>query len=205
MADFVIDDGGGLFSAMAYAQLHPNTINYLQNQLNNTFTNLSANAMQMFNHVGSVFKSFNYDDFIRTSRAAVRAIGNMWQHEGIAPLNNIGALQHASLEMQRWLMAEPMVRQMYHEQRCDGYHKTYVDNSPGVIGFMHYDYRRATNHLFMPVGETMQANSYMETLREGDRELHVTEQADISIAWGAMRKALFDNKDDPTSPDNARL
>ena len=205
MAEFVVDEGGGLFGAMAYARLHPNTINYLTNQASQTFTNLSNNAMHMFNTVSNVFKAFNYDEFIRTSRAAVRAIGNMWQHEGIMPIDTIGGLQHASLEMQRWLMAETTVRALYNDQRCDGYHETYIDRDPGCIGVNHYDYRRATNHLFMPVNETMVASSYMETLREGDRELHVTEQADIAIAWHHMRNTILNNQDDPTSRTNARL
>lgn len=205
MADFVIDESGGLFGAMAYARLHPNTINYLSNQVNQAFTNISANAMNMFNQASNYFRGFNYDEFMRTSRAAVRAIGNMWQHEDIMPIDTIGGLQHASLEMQRWLMAEPTVRAVYHDQRCDGYHETYIDMQPNAIGISHYDYRRATNHLFMPRGDTLVASSYMETIREGDRELHVTEQADIQIAWHHMRTAILNNQDDPTSRTNARL
>lgn len=205
MADFVIDETGGLFGAMAYARLHPNTINYLSNQVNQAFTNISANAMNMFNQASNYFRGFNYDEFMRTSRAAVRAIGNMWQHEGIMPISDIGGLQHASLEMQRWLMAEPTVRAVYHDQRCDGYHETYIDMQPNAIGINHYDYRRATNHLFMQRGDQMVASSYMETIRDGDRELHVTEQADIQIAWHYMRAAILNNQDDPTSRTNARL
>lgn len=205
MATFVVDESGGLFGAMAYARLHPNTINYLQQQTSQTMGNLTANAMNMFNNVSNVFKSFDYDSFIRTSRAAVRAIGNMWQHEGIMPIDTIGGLQQASLEMQRWLMAEPTLRAAFIDQRCDGYHETYIDKDPGVMGVNHYDYRRATNHVFMPVGNTMVASSYMEPIRDGDRELHVTEQADISIAWHYMREAMLANKDDPSSRTNSRL
>lgn len=205
MAEFIVDNTGGLFNSMAYARLHPNTINYLTQQANHVWQNIGFNAMQIFNSASNVFKGFNYDDFIRTSRAAVRAIGNMWQHEGIMPIDTIGGLQHASIEMQRWLMAEPTVRAAFHGQRCDGYHQTYVDRDAGMIGQSHYDYRRATNHLYMPVNNQMVASSYMEVLREGDRELHVTEQADISIAWRAMAKFMTENKEDPTSRTNGML
>ena len=114
--------------------------------------------------------------------------------------------------MQRYLMAEPTTRQMYIDQRCDGYSDTYVDVDPGTIGPAHYDYRRATDGLLMD-SPTPDANgdygwtavTYMEELLPDDVELTLSEQVDIQYSWQWLKAIMAEGEQDPVSRYNADL
>ncbi len=208
MVAFVYDDGA-VFDTMANCQLHPNSINYLQNQVNhfhNAMQTWSSQAQHFFQNASSlIYKHFDYNDMIRKTRAAARKLSNLFNYEGIIPITDIGAMQHASYTMMRWIMANPVVRETWLDGRCEGYGDMYSNVNGNTNYAANYDYRRATNGVFIPQQQTMVANTYMEAMREGDRELHVTEQADIAIAWRTAEHFMSLGGDDPTSRSNSRL
>ena len=124
----VLIGGGDVFDSLLYHGVDQGTVQFL-NTHNQGFNNLlNSAASSFFSYVSPVFERFNHSDAIRLAHAAMRKVSTAWQSDGIALLSQIGHFQHASLEMQRWIMAEPTTRALYHAQGCDGYSDTYVDN-----------------------------------------------------------------------------
>jgi hypothetical protein len=101
--------------------------------------------------------------------------------------------------MQRWIMAEPTVRELYHDQRCDGFSDTYVDMEPGKVGEEHYDWRRVMSGVVRYDDDTVVAKFYMDDLREGDRELDSWEKISIVGSWEVLKIAVSQMNEDPTS------
>ena len=112
--------------------------------------------------------------------------------------------------MQRWIMANPDVRKLYHEQRIDGYSDTYEDIHENSIGESHYDYRRVMNGIVVDNDDEeadygWSSVTYFEDLAEEDRELRIDEQYDILSSWHYLQRYLAVGKEDPTSLFNGDI
>jgi hypothetical protein len=204
----MVINGDDAFDAAVYGEMHPGTIDFLRREsmVFDSFTGLSDKAREFQQAVNEQVQRFNSSSFMRTARAVVRKVSNIWRSDEILPMCNIGEFQQAKPLMQRYIMAEPTIREMYNEQRCDGYSETYKDAEPGKVGYAHYDYRRATNAVYFKhdKDKPMESITYYETMRGNDRELHFEELQDIHQTWRNLKPMCF-GKEDPTSPYNESL
>ncbi len=210
----IIHGGTAMFDAMLYGAPKQSTIDFLNRQFENASQHLSEATRQFYQGAYDAFQQIQNNDYAsRMLRAAGRAINNMWMTEEVQPLLDIGRLQHAPVTMQRWVMAEPGLRKLYHQQRVEGYSDSYVDMDPGQVGRDHYDYRQATSGMifldnnYNEDGECgWYATTFAGGLREGDEGLSFADQVDIQDTWKAIRKLREANsEDDPTSRFNARI
>lgn len=205
MAQITYDDIGQ-FTSSVFAQPQPETYSFLQNLWYDTTQALSNASQEFMGKLHDTYDQFLSDNAIRQARAAARNVTAMWQTEAIRPLYDIDSMQQAPYCMQRYLMAEPTVRNWYYEQRLDGYSNSYLDAFPWAnSGEDHYDYRRVTNGVFVNDGEHCYVREYYEQLTPNDRELDVIEQFDTIKTWKAMVANLFEGNDDPTSIYNQEL
>lgn len=204
-------DFGGVsdFDALMYGQKHQGTLNFLQNniqQLAQMSHTLTDAGRQFFAGAAQRFEELNSAEAMRLARAAVRRAGSVFQRDEIRSMWELPQIQNAPLTMQRWIMAEPTVRQMYQEQRCDGYSETYVDMHPGAIGADHYDYRRVTNGIIVDDEEHgWKATIYLDELIEGDRDLTLDEKVDILTTWDIVSSLMKEGSEDPTSSWGGKL
>ena len=205
-----IHDGGGMmFDALAYGQPHVSTQQFLVNQFDNLSATLQNAGQAFIDSAQRAYDAISGSQAMRVLRAAGRAVRSAWQLDEIRPLFTIGELQHAPMTMQRWLMAEPTARALYHQQKIDGYSDTYIDMHPGDIGERHYDYRRAMDGLLV-VDESSEdgdwhAMQYPDELLPNDAELELDQQIDIQQAWAFLQAKIADHGDDPTSRYNAAM
>lgn len=206
MSAFIMG-GDDAFDMLAFGEPHPDTIEYLTECNERVATTISEASRRFRDSVSDMYRAFDASNTARLARAVTRKIANIWSDDVIKPLLNIGEIQHARVTMQRYIMAQPDVRERYHQQRCDGYSDSYVDDSPKVIGTGHYDYRRVTHGVCFkhPGSDVMQSITYYEGLRSGDRNLHISEQAEILNTWDAVKELLDEGNEDPTSKFNAAL
>lgn len=199
----LVDGGDDAFRAIVYHG-HPRQNAPISNTPYGASV-LTEAAQSFFQHRTEIYRVLDESETARLTRAAIRKVASFWQMDGVQPLQTIGQLQQANLTMQRLVMAEPTVRALYHNQGCDGYSDSYVDNQPKVIGKAHYDYRRATNSLFMEREGVLEATTYYEDLHEGDKPLTAKEKADVQISWNHMRALILKRGEDPTDKYNNRL
>jgi hypothetical protein len=200
-------DSASQFDAIVYGEKHPNTVNYLRNQFNHYSDTLSEAGQNFLSRGASIFETFNNSESMRFVRNVVKEVlGNTnIETTVILSIFELNKLQSANLNMQRWIMANPAVRTLYHEQGCDGYSTTYIDNEPGRVGDNHYDWRRVNDGI-MHIGEdNWTINQYFDELKEGDRDLSVEEKSDILFTWSHLDFLMALGKEDPTSPEGSML
>ena len=208
----IIDGGTLTFDALVYGKMHSGTQNFLASKVQDMTYGLTDAGRRFMSGAQDLYERVSGSEAARMLRAAGRAVSNVWRADDIRTLIDIGSIQHAGLQMQRWIMAEPTIRSLYHKEQVDGYSDTYVDMHPGVVGESHYDYRRAMDGLVMVAEEEDEegefgwsATTYFEDLYEDDNDLDLEEQLDIQDTWRALREHILRKGDDPTSKFNAAL
>lgn len=202
----ILEGDASHFDALIYSKPHPGTVNFLQQQMETASHNLTQAGAAFMQSVNAAYDWVNFSAAANLARAVGRKVRGIWQNDEIRALVEIAQLQHAPLKMQRWIMAEPTIRTLYHKQQCDGYSDTYVDREPGLIGDQHYDYRRVMDGMIVDSSDgDWQATTYMEDLLPDDMDLQLDEQNDILTTWEFIRDAARRKKEDPTSKYNSNL
>ena len=196
------------FDAFVYGAPHPNTISSIQGQLTQMSQNVVGAGLAFMQKAQDAFNYFNSSaafQFVRSVLQSATETGVV-ETTRVMPLLNLLDLQGASLTMQRWIMANPTVRALYYQQRCDGYADTYVDAHPGDIGKLHHDYRRVMDGMleFDDKGEWV-ITHYLDVLGEDEAPLPFLSKVDILRTWQASDLLLAISKDDLTSKEGGTL
>lgn len=205
----VMVGGTQTFDALAYGKRHPGTQNFFEQQLNTIgqfATNMLTEAGKtFFSNVEDLYEKFHGSEAMRVARAVARKVKSIWQTDDVRFINDIGDMQQAQFVMQRWIMANPVVRDLYHQQRCDGFSDTYIDAHPGAIGRDHYDYRRVMDGVLVEEGDDWVIRNYFDDIAEGDTELSLDEKIDILSTWEWIEHHISKGEEDPTSQYGASL
>lgn len=200
---------GDQFKSLIYPQKHPETINYLQQQFNNLPNLVTEQAVKFFQEAKKVTDWVTSTEVFQMARNAVKNVfggTEIVRDDVILSLTDLVQFQTAGLMMQRFIMAKPEVKQMYRDQMCDGYSRTYVD--PEINGDVkdHYDYRLATDGMFQYQEDNgYKYYHYLDSLKEGDRVLTFAEKVDIQHTWDNMDILMAISSCDPTDPAGGDL
>lgn len=195
--------GVNSFDAFAFGVPSQSNLNFLEDRIMN-FSRSAQQAGEEFIKRGlDVFNRYGGSEAIRLAKAAVRTVQHAFDRDVVRPLETIGAIQQAGPNMQRWIMACPAVRTMYHQQRCDGYSNSYVDFAPDSVGRDHHDWRTVNHGLVVETPDDAEhewscVNYFDEA--EGDVELTLREKIDIMGVWEMLTSQMKPGKEDPTSP-----
>jgi hypothetical protein len=201
-----VTGGTAEFNLLAFGEPSPTTLSFIEERANYISHNLTDTARALFEGSKQVFESIHGSEAMRKARAALRTVTGLFQQDQIRMLWHVPELQNASLIMQRWLMAEETMRRAYHAQQCDGYHGSYVDMNPGMVGRDHYDYRLIYDGVVISTEEEpFKVTHYFDDILEGDRKLRPEEKIDIMISHDAIRAAFAAGGSDPSSILNDNL
>lgn len=198
-----------------------NALLYRNNKQNEQHQMFLANQIENLKNTGIVFNDPNFNfmqkaqemynriyssDAMRIAKAALAQVGHIFQEDNIRTLADMTSMQNAPMTMQRWIMANPMVREKYHAQQCDGYSETYQDVFPGLLRDDHYDYRRVMNHVISEDEKHgWSVKHYIEDIYDGDRELELYEKTHILNTWDIIEGFMKQGGSDPTSVWNTKL
>jgi hypothetical protein len=203
----IVQGDTNMFNSLVYgAQKHPGTLAFLENQVSQFGGALTEFGQAFFNSAKTLYDNFNSSEAMRIARAATRKFDSLFASDTIQTIWDLGRLQHAPLTMQRWIMAEPTTRTLFHQQRCDGYSGSYVDMEPGRVGEDHYDYRRVYSDVVQDTEDGgWVVNHYLDEILEGDAEPEFDQKVDI-IDTHAFAKAHAEaGREDHTSKWNEML
>ena len=202
----IVSGGAAAWDAIAYGQQNPNNLQYFKNQLQSIGQTLNEQAKDFYKDIHDIYDRFTNSDAMRLMRTAMKSAASLFNDNIIRSLTDIDQFQNASYQMQRWVMANPVIRKMYHDQQCKGYIDTYTDNEPDKIADNHYDYRRVMQNVVVcDEDEGEYFKTYLEDLLPGDRELTIDEQSDIFITWENLQAMIKAKQSDPTSQYGASL
>jgi hypothetical protein len=198
--------GDDAFDAVVFGEQNPINTAYFQRQVQSVANTLNNAGQQFFSNVGEMFDRFNNSDVARIAKAAVRATKTLFMPNQICSIFDLGVMQQAPPVMQRWIMANPVVREAYHNQKCDGFSESYTDMSPKDIGENHYDYRRVMDGVIQEDnnGDSF-VHFYMDDLVIGDRQLTHDDKTDVLSTWSIIEMFMKACKEDPTSVWNTSL
>lgn len=197
-----IIQGGDLeFDSLVYGDPHPSTIQYIQQNVATGFQNLIGGIGDVLNNqLANFYENFNGESAIRAIKSFRRKVEGIFEQDVIKPLFSIEELQKATLVMQRFIMAQPDIRALYHQQRCDGYSSTYIDMQPDAIGDKHYDYRRVMDGLGVVDDEdALNFTYYYDDVPDDEIQLTLLDKVDITSTWSRIKDFIDQGKDDPTS------
>ena len=203
----VVYGGTDAFNALVFGDSHPANTAYFQNQVSSLGNTLTGIGQQFFADAAQVYERFNGSEVMRLAKAARRAVTGLFVPNEIIQINTIGGLQQARPIMQRWVMANPVVRELWQNQGCDGYSDTYIDNAPGKIGEDHYDYRKVMDGVVVEKdnGESWGYKLYVEDELPDDKPLNSMDKIEILNTWDIAAMFIHAKGEDPTSPFNTSL
>lgn len=189
------------FDALVYGEPHRGTMDYIQQKFDTLAQTGGQWAQEFLSSARKAFDGFMGSEAMRRARAVKnKLLDGFFVQDSIKPLFSVGAIQNAGSVMQRYIMSCPEVREMYHEQRIDGFSVTYVDPNPGLSGDDDYTYRRVMDGVVQEAEDgSMHIRFYVEEVEEGDRRLRVDEKSDVLHTWDAVKALLAAGKEDPTS------
>jgi hypothetical protein len=197
--------GVDLMDICAGGHLGQETVQWLGERSETMRSTLSGAAAQFFDQARSLYSMINVNDAIQALRNLTVKKDNVWNTNTILALSTIEQLQTANPIMQRFIMAEPRLRQMYLNNEVEGYSDTHVNLHGDRIGANHYDYRRVMDEVVIVTDDAMEYNHYYESLAEGDGELTLHEKVDILKTWNMVQQMLDVADEDPTSPFGNKL
>lgn len=191
------------FEYLLMPEQNSSTMSFIQNQVtkyNETLTDIGRSFMELSK---DTYERLNDASVIRMAKAALRTAKGIFHPNVIVPLETIEELQAAQSMMQRYIMAQPDIRELYHQQRCDGYSDTYVDLHSSDVGSKHYDYRKVMTGIIVEEvdenGEDLWvSHNYIDDLEPGDKDLDFSEKLSILDTWQAVRRYI-ETKEDPTN------
>lgn len=193
------------FDIVAFGRPDVNTVQFLAAHNSTVSQNYSKQAAAFVSSLSPVFDMVDYDKLNNLAHQLSDKAATLISTNTALPLVILEAIQQADLFNQRFIMACPEIRAMYHANQCNGFSDTYVDASPNDIGFGHYDYRRATDQLMIMSDDGWESTTYFDDLQPGDRHLVLGEKEDIQLTWEAARYFIKHAKKDPTSRDDDPL
>ncbi len=205
MAINVIQGGNvASFDMLAFPTQNPANNYYIQNQLNNISTTLTDIGRQFIEKSREIYDRVNDSDTLRIARAAIRAAQNLFHPNEIIRLQGFDELRFAQPVMQRYIMAEPVIRQKYLKQQIDGFSDTYVNVDGKDVYEEQYDYRRVMSGVIQDTVDT-EGNAgwvckhYLDENRGDDIDLTPVQKSNILATWEIARM-FIDAGEDPTDP-----
>ena len=184
-----------MFNAILFPEAPAQAQEWIREQFNNAGSHLTEMGRHFMSSAAALYQRLHDPMITKMARRAVRGLAGLGHANTIVALRTPEEIQAAKPVMQRYIMALPELRRLYHAQRCDGFSDSYVDHQPGKIGEAHYDWRRVMNGMVVDTVDTDGNDSwkvvmYPDDLEPGDRELEVDEQGAILTTWDAARIAI---------------
>jgi uncharacterized cupin superfamily protein len=202
----IVYGGQAAFNALAFGSNPPEMRSFFEERLQSIGSGLSGYGEKFKTRATELFNRLHSDNAVQIAKAALNQVRGFFTPDTIVNLTTIEDLQIAQHQMRRMVMANPVVRSLYHRQRCDGYSDSYVDADPGKIGWDHYDYCRIMNGIVEVTDESWKFTSVAQDLRPGDHELDFHDQFSVvAHTWPALESIMAQAAKDPTSEWNNDL
>lgn len=202
----IVQGGQAAFNALAFGSKPPELRSFFEERLQSINAGIGGYSEKFKARANEMFNSFHGDRVVQIAKAALNQVRGFFKPDEIVNLTTIEDLQVAQATMRRMIMANPVVRELYHKQRCDGYSDSYVDADPGKIGWDHYDYCRVMTGIVEVTDESWKFTSVAHDQRPGDSELDFHDQFSIvAQTWPSLEAIMAQAAKDPTSEWNNDL
>jgi len=193
-----------VLDSLLYPELSSNSKEWIRDRFYQGTENLTDVGRRLYSTAEDFFKRATDGSIERSIRGMYRSLKGIHRPNVIYSIDTLEECRLAKPIMQRYIMAEPTLREIYHRQMCDGYSDSYVDIWPTLKGQDHPDYRKVMSGAVQLIDEKgntdkgWRVTMYADDLDEGDRMLEPDEQFVCRSAWDVVRDAI-EQKIDPTN------
>lgn len=201
----VINSSYETLGSVLFGQPTQDAINYFEGVRDKVAQRTDIFAGDFIANTKSVFENIYSSRAMELARAAINKAGALFSPDIVKELITLTDFQTAKPQMRRIMMANPVIRQRWMDNRCEGYGESYVDFEPGAIGENHYDYRRVMDGIVHEVDGESRVKVYFEELREGDVAYSASERIDAVSSWRNCENMMLLAAKDPTSEWNSDL
>lgn len=193
----VVRGGDAAFNALLYPPPDQNFLTYLQNNIQSAAESVVGIGTAFMDNVKNMYNRYNSTEAINASKALLQSTGTHFNQNVIYPVG-YDNFNTANMIMQRYVMAEPSISEMYRDNMCYGYQETFYDMEPDSYGVERTDYRRVMDGVMDFEDDHAVFKYYSQSSDEPD--LDTLDKISILDTWdNALR--LIDEGIDPTSPD----
>lgn len=202
----IVYGGQTAFNALAFGGKPPELRSFFEERLQSIGAGLNNYSEKFKTRTTELFNHLHSDRAVQIAKAALNQVRGFFKPDVIVNLTTIEDIQVAQSNMRRMVMANPVVRELYHRQRCDGYSDSYVDADPGKIGWDHYDYCRVMDGIAEVTDVSWKYTSVAHDQRPGDHELDFHDQFSVvAYTWPTLENIMAHAAKDPTSEWNNDL
>lgn len=187
------------YDALLYGAQNPAMVDYLYGQLDQSAATMGYTP-EYYNQMRGMLDQYNSAYVIERSRqiAAELTEGSTLDVGIIRSYSELLQFQEASVTMQRWIMANPVVRQAWMDGTIDGYSDTYHDAFPKTIAEDHHDWRLVNDGMLVVEENDWYTQHFFQDRYGEDRELSHEEKIDILDSWNVVEMLVAMGKADPT-------
>lgn len=199
------------FTAAYAPQQHPANHAYVLQSLadisQNVFHRLGSMGQAMFAQAQNLFQQYDGHEIMEQARVVLREVAGTSGADVIYFMSELHQLQSAQSVMQNYIMANPIIANMYLQQRCDGYSGSYYNHYEGLSIYENPFYISATNGILMKPDERSDPETelvaYTYFVDENEYRPSTEEQFDImntymvveqQVKWGNDPTDILDNQ-----------
>lgn len=190
------------FNALLYRPPDAALSSYLSNNMEKVQNFVGGVADGFVNNTRAMYDKFNNSAILNASKALVYGLGRHTNQNMIMPIS-YEHIQSANLVMQQYIIANPVINNMVHDNMCTGFESSYFDMEPGITGTDRNDYRRVMDGALQ---FEKNGSAYVEQYTNGDvmEDLDSMDQFAIRDTW-LNAERMIANKLDPTDPNRGTL
>ena len=179
----VVKGGSAAYRALVFGPQNQSNQNFFDSQVASVINAGNEFGQAFANRVLEIRETFNNSAAVQLAKAALNRTRGIFSPNVVKTLTDVADMQNAKTVMQRWMMANPEVRALYNQQRCDGFSESYVDLQPGKIGENHYDYRRVMDGMVQTTDDGFFIDMYAEQILPEDEDFDFDEQRQVLRTW----------------------
>lgn len=188
-------------SSLAFPEVSQQAQEWVKTQLFSENAMLTQAGSEFLNSSVEAYRALVDGAAIRGVRKLARMVSGLMHPNSIYAMRSYEELRAAKPVMQRYIMACPEIRTLYHRQLCDGYSDSYFDMHPKSVAEDHYEWRQVMSGVAQENPEKpgeFFIREYFEALYEGDSPLSAAQKFDVLDTWDVVRRAIIE-KIDPTN------
>jgi len=183
--------------------LNPFTDNSFMGYVRNAFQENYGKVAEMTGQVGEVMQGmFNYftsDNFVNTGREIAMQVGI--RNDNTIHGVNCETINNAGMVMAGYIMANPVIYDMYSKYRIDGYNDMFTMQEPNIGDVTKsIEYMQVTDGIVQYNNDGYEYNSYSYN----GEHLVLREQLTVLDAWDCA-EVLIEHGIDPTSREKDEL
>lgn len=202
----IITGGSVAFDSLLYGEDNQYVKSYLDQQISNISQLYGQAGTRIIDRTQQLYDIVNTSRVKEIGRRALDLAAGMFRPNNIYECKTSHEVMTARPVMQKWIMANPKVRDLYNQGQCCGYGETYQPLLKEASGSSDVYYRRTMSGIISDSEEGPMATIYVEDGRidEVIPELIFRDQFSILKSW-RIAELMMNEGNDPTDPYGGKL